>query len=144
MIRDDIGAVLDRIELNGLVAWVRETFHLVDFDLLHCELMLEFDAAAESFLPPPRLVVDLQTNVVTLDGVAYKVEAEGAILVQAVVEANKAGELPAAIRRIRRRIPGCHHDTTFQRRKDRLPKPIQNCIKGKSGAGVYLELPPIK
>ncbi len=44
--------------------------------------------------------------------------------------------------KLRRKLPNCNHVKTLERWLDALPKPIRNCIKGKPGAGRWLELPP--
>jgi hypothetical protein len=144
MARQDVDVVLDAVDLDSLAAWVMRTFRPIDFWGLRYELAAEFEVAAESFPPPPRMTVDTDTNTVFLDGVAHKVEPEGAAVVKAVIDAHDAGELPASTRQIRRRMSRCNHDTTFRRWRDALPAPIRNCIKGKDGVGVYLELPLAK
>ncbi len=143
MSRGQVGNALDAVQFDPLCKWVRSVFGQINFIEMRHALEMEFSAALEAFPPPPRLTVDLATNVITLDNVKYKTDPRGAAVVKAMLDAQADGELPTAISNIRKRIHDCHHDTTFHRWKDTLPDPVRKCIQGKGGGGTYLELPPL-
>ena len=138
-----VGKALDAVQFDPLCKWVRLVFGPINFIEMRHALEMEFSAAIEAFPSPPRLTVDLATNIVTLDNVKHKTDPRGAAVVKAMLDAQAEGELPAAIKNIRKRIPDCGHDTTFRRWRDALPEPVLECIKHKDGVGIYLELPPL-
>jgi hypothetical protein len=102
-------------------------------------------AAAEGEAPPrPRLTVDLNTNTVVLDGVPYRgVDPDGLAVVAALLHFKTEGHVRAVpAQKLREKLKNCHHDATLKRWIGQLPSPIRDCIKGKPGAGRWIELPP--
>ena len=93
--------------------------------------------------PPPRLTVDLATNVITLDNVKYKTDPRGAAVVKAMYSMRRPmGNCRQQSVIIRKRIHDCHHDTTFHRLRKDAPSPIQFCNVSKAraaAAGTYLD-----
>jgi hypothetical protein len=86
-----------------------------------------------------RLVIDLETNSVTLDGTLYPNLDPNAV--RALDALRLAGGKPTNTAKVRARLDGCNHDTTFRRWLDQLPKPLRECRKRKAGSGIWLELP---
>ena len=138
-----VDKALDAVQFGPLCEWVRRAFGAINFVEMRHALEMEFSAALEAFPNPPRLSVDADTNTIILDGISHKSDPHGVAVIKAMLEAKVVGELPASSKRIRERIPGCHHDTTFRRWRDALPEAIRECIKHKDGTGLYLELPPL-
>jgi hypothetical protein len=100
-------------------------------------------AAAENSSNPfgGRLVIELGTNCVTLDGTPYlKIDPDA---VRALDVLRDAGGKPTSMAKLRAKVPNCNHDTTFGRWLDKLPRPLRACVKAKTGSGIWLELPPI-
>jgi hypothetical protein len=87
-----------------------------------------------------RLVIDLETNSVTLDGKTYpNLDPSAARALDAL---RRAGGKPTKTAKVRARLDGCNHDTTFRRWLGQLPEPLRKCRKWKTGLGIWLELPP--
>jgi hypothetical protein len=138
-----VDEALEAVDFDALCEWVRQAFGGINFFEMQLALEMEFSTAREAFPRPPRLTVDPETNVITLDGVGHKTNPHGVAVIKALLDAQADGKLPAATRDIRTRIPGCNHDTAFRRWKDALPDAVRECIKHKDGVGIYLELPPL-
>jgi hypothetical protein len=100
--------------------------------------------ASPLLAPRPRLVVNLDTNTITIDGTDYPgVDPDGLAVFEALRRLKAEGKVRAVpARKLRDELANCHHDTTLKRWISKLPKPIRDCIKGKPGAGRWIELPP--
>lgn len=91
-----------------------------------------------------RLCIDRASNTVTLDGKKFGPIDPNAVAILEVFLAIKAeGEVRAVpYNALQRRLPNCNNDKTFRRWLALLPPTLRECIKGKPGAGRWLELPP--
>jgi hypothetical protein len=142
----DVFTALDEVRTEPLCHWLRQQFNDFPADRLRQELNLDFARAPFEIPPPPRIIVDLDTHSITLDGSRFcDVDPDACRLVQALLDAKASGENGALpITRLRREyLPGCNHDKTFQRWRSKLPTPLQNCVRSKPGGGVWLQLPPL-
>jgi integrase len=89
-----------------------------------------------------RLVINLDTNSITLDGVPYPDLDHAAVrIVKHLYEAGKyvsSNELSEA-------VPGCRGgDKPVRARIKKLPEAIRNLLKGRRGSGRIIQLPPKK
>jgi hypothetical protein len=62
--------------------------------------------------------------------------------VRALDALRQAGGKLTTTAKVRARLDGCNHDTTFHRWVAKLPAPLFACIDGGPGAGIWLQLPP--
>jgi hypothetical protein len=88
-----------------------------------------------------RLVIDLLSNTITLDGTAFRQLNPNSIRAFKVYFDGAGATLSS--KKVRDSLKGCHHDKTLQRWLDALPQQLRTCLKGVTGSGRYLELPPL-
>jgi len=90
-----------------------------------------------------RLLLDRETLFVTLDGIRHgPLEPQSFCIFQALHDAPRGAKVPSTELQ---KLPGCKGDQKqISRYLDRLPKPLRACIKGQSGSGRWLQLPPKK
>jgi hypothetical protein len=142
----DVFTALDEVRTDPICRWLHQQFNGFPADRLRQELNLDFARAPFNIPPPPRILVDLDAYAITLDGSCFRhVDPDACRLVQALLDAKVSGENGALpIKCLRREyLPGCNHDKTFQRWRSKLPAPLQDCVRSKPGAGVWLQLPPL-
>jgi hypothetical protein len=91
-----------------------------------------------------RLVIDLQSNSLSLDGVTYAgLDPTGLRIIAALEEAMRSGNPILSANQLSETVPGCRGGQRAVRRAlGRLPAPIRQWVKAKTGAGHWLELPP--
>jgi DNA-binding response OmpR family regulator len=88
----------------------------------------------------PRLAIDLKTNSATLDGRRFDGIDPNALRALKVF-ADADGALVSG-KKVCEQLK-CGNDKTLRRWLDVLPEVLRNCLKGKTGAGRCLELPPL-
>jgi hypothetical protein len=117
----------------------------LDLKTLTTDLCQEAMAAANLPLrppaPPQRLVIDLETNTLTLDGVPFTgLDPTGLRIVSWLWEAKGI----VSSKDLCENVPGCGSgEKTVRRHLGKLPREIQALVKPRPGAGRYLELPPL-
>jgi hypothetical protein len=140
----DVFSALDEVRTDPICRWLHLQFKDFPADRLRQDLNLDFAQAPQAFPPPPRIIVDLDVYTITLDGTIFReVDPDACRLVQALLDAKASGEKGAlTITHFRQEyLSECRHDKTFQRWRAKLPMPLQNCVRSKPGAGVWLQLP---
>jgi hypothetical protein len=97
-------------------------------------------------VPPERLNIDLESNSLTLDGITYTdLDPVGLRIIQALAQRMRSGEGPLSGKQLSQLVPGCSGgEKTVRRHLRSLPEPVQALVKGKPGAGRWLQLPPPK
>ena len=88
----------------------------------------------------PRLTIDLASNTVTLDGRRFEnLDPRAVRLLDAVRQLDGR---PRPKKEVRRRLADCNYDVTFDRWLACLPAKLRLLVHTRSGAGVWLQLPP--
>lgn len=112
--------------------------------LAELEAALAAAAGSDKKTPPAeRLVIDLWTNSVALDGEHF--EHIDPLAVRILQAFHNAGGSVLTSKEIQRTVKGCTGDPrNVSRAIDKLPGPLKFCVKGASGIGRWLELPQNK
>jgi hypothetical protein len=92
---------------------------------------------------PHRLVIDLESNSLSLDGVTFaSLDPTGLRLITALEQAMRSGVPVLSANRLSEAVPCCSGGgRTVRRALRRLPAEIRRLVKAKTGAGHWLELP---
>jgi hypothetical protein len=113
-----------------------------------CERLPQTAGNLGSRVSPPtladRVQIDPVSSTATLDGDTFNgVNADGLRALDALRKAQLDGKTPISKRKLRQQyLPRCNHDTTLTRWFETLPERLLGLVKGQSGAGLRLVLPP--
>ena len=96
--------------------------------------------------PAERLVIDLDSSSLTLDGTTHQdIDSSGLRIVAALHQAARNGNPYLSGKTLSQTVPGCAGgEKTVRRVIGRLPGPLRNLIVGEKGKGYFLKLPPPK
>jgi hypothetical protein len=103
---------------------------------------------AEADKPPPfpRLIIDLDSNSLSLDGTTHTgLNATGLRVIHALREAASGGNPVVSSKMLSQIVPGCRGgEKAVRRALLRLPDPVRALVKSRTGSGRWLELPSPK
>jgi hypothetical protein len=94
--------------------------------------------------PRERLVIDLESNSLTLDGDPFQdLDPTGLRIIAALQAALRSGAPIMSAKTISGQVPGCHGGPkAVSRCLHRLPEEIQALVRAERGKGHRLQLPP--
>lgn len=99
------------------------------------------DWLVANYLTQQRLVIDLQSKTLVLDGQAYSSVDPTALALLKFLQEHPGQKFSAS--ELQQHVPGLKGDESRIRRVlDTLDPTIRECVKGKRGTGRWLQLPP--
>jgi hypothetical protein len=144
-----VAGVAQGLRERGLIG-KEQTVHYVG-PQAEPDAICECDLAAvqaEADKPPPRdrLIIDLESNSLTIDGRQYaNLDPIGLRIVHELHMAARSGNPQMSGQKLSETVCACRGGGKAVRRcLARLPSTVRALVKGKRGKGYWLELPPPK